>query len=701
MENVCAEIINQDGISWHFDRRNLDVSSLIVKEVLGERDTVIQNQHCFMVTDSGGGAMSYINMGSNQRNPGIGAFTIGIFFNFPAGANNGTAYPIISFGDLTGINIFQESGDIFLHTTHPSGTGVVGTGTGGVNYCDGNTHLLFAERYYDAANDQWKISIEVFDSFKNEDNDDGRDLTHSLKFYIGARFDDTPTIVQYGFEGTKFFGCFYIIGNRLSFEDKHNYWKHGLLPVNSILFAQMDENSDVAIYDSDHLSTHGQIENDIAAARATVSDGFSWQNNKGYSTGLYVKGLGTTTIDILGSPHTIQNDELIPFMNYIPDEDVAGYPLEFAGRCRINLVIKKIMCYKGNGTSSAVISVTHDNLDFIPGTDSFCVFWMAEEIETEGGCIIANGKSPNWRYRFDYNPSANEITWNVGGTAGSQAVSAGMRKVIINVGPSTFEIFVDGVSLGTNAVGSSVTASNDLHLFALDDNTQILSDGAVAVVGVRGSIFSSAERIEFFLNGAIPEDTLACWVPSSNGSFIADVAGIYHAEVENYLATIWEGTQDIFPYMFRGFTKMLESLDLGANYVFIPYDLEGKKIFINVYGSTQYDSESVPTEGLVLFPCYLDFNAYDVDLGFFTYFWDKSKSHWNDLDSAYDIGENYYWHSEELNMEYLEDALLTAWLNYTFVDTTFDRFNLPVEAKDLLLLNLGNNQKYVPIPIHY
>jgi len=701
LDNDCREIIQCDGLFWFLDAKQVNKESLTLREVLGGRDEGIQPLHCFQVDDnlSASEATHVSFEGLDLANPERGLFTIGFYVNLPVGSDDGNVHPLVTKGETVGYSIHEKDGDLFFNLADGiSGPVEVSTVGSGINFADGETHLVFVDR--DTRLTVPQMTLDVFEEFEKSIDTTNSFISNDNNLYLGASGPDVGAVTT-AFVGTKISGFMYFRGKVLTLDEKFNYWKNGILPTNAVLYAQLDEAFGEIVYDSSGLKNHGTIRNFTVDSRSEILNGFSFQNAFGYSTGQFVEDRGG---EVFGSPNLIDPQSLIPFDNGNPTKDIFGNDLEFSGRVRYNIKVVDIVCWKGNGSSSANVQ-NPDKLEYVPGSEEFSVFWVAEEIEIEGGVLIAAGTAPDFNYRYDYNPSQNKITWNVGGVSGEVAVAEGMRKVVVNVGLTEQEIFVDGVSLGTFPIGSSVTPGFGVTLFGLFDlsgNQEVLTGGSVVLIGTRGDKLSSSERIAFFADEMeIPDFVDGLWVPSSQGTTIFDVSkNNQHADVVNFLVNVWTGEQSVIPYLANGFSQIHQSLELSSDFIIVPYDVDGNKIPHNEFGFGQVVVEHVTKDGHNIYDCYIDMNPNNVNVGFVTTFWNKlSFDIWTGLDSEFIRSNPFLWHISELNQDYFKLALDEEFFNFAFAGRAVDSNGFPVEIFDFLMVNLGNNIQVRPVPV--
>ena len=551
---------------------------------------------------------------ADTPSPGNGLFSMGLWVNLPVGSDDGTIHPLISKGETVGYKVYEKDGNIYFSLDDGvSAVEEVSTVGSGINFADGEAHLIFVER--DSRLTVPQLRIHVYKEFEKSENTTNTLITNSGFLYLGASGPNGAPDTN-AFLGTKLSSFTYFRGKILSDDEKYEYWKHGVLPSNAIINAQLDEAYGAVIYDSSGYSNHGSISNYASGSRSVIKNGFSHQNQYGYSSGQYVINNGGTH----GSPNQIDPLSYIPYNSANLEQDIFGNALEFAGRVRYNVKVVDAVCWKGNGKSSANVS-NISKLEYVPGTDAFSVFWVAEEIEAVGGVLISAGTAPNYNYRYSYHASQNKIEWSVGSVSGSVAVSAGWRKVVVTVETSgpTQEVWVDGVSLGTTVVGTTVTPGFVTTLFAdynVSGNQNILSDGSVAMIGTKTGVMSAEDRAAFFADDMVPpSDPDALWVPCSQGSTIFDLSkNMQHALVESLASTAWEGKQSITTYLANGFHKIYQFPKESSDFIIVPFDVDGKPIPHSEYGSLQVVAKHVSKDGHNLFDCYIDMTNTPLNL---------------------------------------------------------------------------------------
>lgn len=702
--NECREVVICDGLQWLFEKIQLNKESLTLKGSLGVRDSEQQPLHCFQVdANIPAGEATHVNFGTlDLVNPERGLFSIGFYISLPVGSDDGTLHPLVAKGEAVGYSVYEKDGDLFFNLSDGvSGPSEVSTVGSGINFADGETHLVFVDR--DTRLTVPTLTIDIFEEFEKTVNTTDTLISNENNLYLCAKGPDLGSVAT-AFPGTKISGFMYFRGKVLSLIDKQKYWKDGVLPSNAIIYTQLDEGAGNVAFDSSGLDNHGLIENFTVDSRSEILNTFSWQNQFGYSTGQFIIDEGTSQVSVLGNLINIEATALIPFENGRPLQDIFNNALEFSGRVRVNAKIVDILCWKGNGVSSANVQ-SPDVLEYIPGNDEFSVFWIAEQIEIEGGVIIAAGSSPDFNYRYDYSLTENKITWNVGGVSGEVAVLEGMRKVVVNAGLTTQEIFVDGLSVGVFPIGSSVTTGFGVSLFGdfdISNNVDILTGGSAVLVGTRESLLSSDERSSFFADDTgIPPFVDGLWIPSSQGDVIFDLSkNGQHADVVGLIDSAWTGQQSVIPYLARGFTQLHRDLGLASDFIIIPYNVDGNKIPHNEFGSGQVDVEHISKEGHNRFDCYIDMNPDNLDIGFYSSFWNKNSSEiWDGLDPQFIRANPYLWHISELSQEYFKLVLNPTFFNFAFVGTKVDSNGFPIEIFDMLLINLGTSLQSRPVPI--
>lgn len=279
-ENCCVELIEREGVSWHFDRKALIVHPYYYDRI-GKRLSFARDINVYQSKYP-----SYIEFPDIVEV--LGGFSVGLLVKLPLGSETTSpGSPIWSKGGAIDYVVLREiDGNLQLELNSSAGNLTL-TSTG--NYCDGNFHAVFVTVDTAAQNQDAILTILEEEEITGSSTEI-LPSTLGEPLLLGARRINDDTF-YYAKDNSRYNGFFFLQGKILTLGEKIYYAKFGLIPSNSLIVAYLDEeNGDIA-YDATYLDNHGRIRNFVAENRVLDDEAFSWANYFGYSTGSYTKNL--------------------------------------------------------------------------------------------------------------------------------------------------------------------------------------------------------------------------------------------------------------------------------------------------------------------------------------------------------------------------------------------------------------------------
>ena len=110
---------------------------------------------------------------------------MGLWVNLPVGSDDGTIHPLISKGETVGYKVYEKDGNIYFSLDDGvSAVEEVSTVGSGINFADGEAHLIFVER--DSRLTVPQLRIHVYKEFEKSENTTNTLITNSGFLYLGA-----------------------------------------------------------------------------------------------------------------------------------------------------------------------------------------------------------------------------------------------------------------------------------------------------------------------------------------------------------------------------------------------------------------------------------------------------------------------------------------------------------------------------------
>jgi hypothetical protein len=414
---------------------------------------------------------------------------------------------------------------------------------------------------------------------------------------------------------------------------------------------------------------------------------------KGYSTGMFVSSEYSINSVIIDSEEkVIDTDALIP-AKLGSTKDIFNKDLEFIGKARYNVQITDILTFKANGSTWGRMT-NPSRVQFSPGMSTFSIWLCAEYVEGQNAVLLLCGN----RYRIEFLNNYLRVT--VGNEYADFEVDEGVGRYVFNIDTTTCTIYYEGEVLGSFTIGTVYSSGGNFDILA--DNEIVIADEICLVfIGILGRLTEEVEMLVWFQTSDIVTDFEGAYYFYTKANIIFDLTESgNHIELQNYDVTVWSGRQSVMAYLCEGFSEIFISRNYVEESIIVPYSLKKNKIQYNYYGADQFEIEYKATGGMLVFDAFIDMNPENLELGFWTVFWNKlSSTIWRNITSENLLSNTYKWHLKELNMTYIVQALYSEYYNFAFVGINQGKENFVTEIVDLVLLNLGNNFKYKQIPI--
>lgn len=667
MDNSCEEIVRQEGVGWLFEKTVPRKGSLFF-DALGVREEGLQDIHVYR---SNGLSSIVVPNSDSFSQIGSGSVSIGVFVNLPTGSDTGVTHHIFDVSrklrlyELNGVLYFRVWKEDMSYET-------VSTGESGINFCNNKTYYVKA--YRNAHDEQNKIGLYVYGHGTYEKGvESGINLSFNTDLVIGARDDDNS--YGYHLDVNSYLSGFYIARDILTQSNDSDYWLSGIPLVGSSLFLKLDENKSNVVLDCSGYGNHAVIDSFDDSCRAVHTNFFSWQNVYGYSTG-------------------IDPAFLVPSLMISTEKDVYGDPLGYSGRVKLPVRIEDITCFRANGVCWGRM-INPQRLHLRPGQDEFCIQGIFELSELSEGTLLAVGD----RYRLDI-VNTGFLRVHLGGQITDIELGYGLANVLLNIGKTGCDVWVNGSIVNTISVGSVYSSGGNADFLGVNGGS-VLYECDVTFIGVRPALFDEESINNWFTYVHLEGSYSVAYYFYSNTEWVFDLSGyVNHLELLDYDVSVWTGKQSVMPLLVEGFTEVYPDRENLLNPVVIPFNLNGEKITWNVYGSGQVEIEYHENGGLPVFDAYVNFNPYNKVLGFWSQFWNKSNiEYWVNLDGRFYTEDVFRWNIQELNMDYLLQSLNPESYNFCFVGSITGDFGFTVEVIDLILFNIENNIIYKPIPL--
>lgn len=673
MDNSCEEIVRSEGVGWLFEKTVPPKGSLMLG-ALGTRDEGVQDIHVYR---SNGASYIRVFNGDSFSDFGEGSLSIGFLINLPTGSDNGQKHIVLDVERK--LQVYEQGGSLFFQIRGESeGLFSVSTSGLGVNLCDSKTH--YVRVYRDSRQTQSFIGICLYDVGTIEVPVPNIDLSFTVDLYVGGLLSGN------GLVSGSYLSGLYIYKGVSSHEEDMYFWLDGVVPTGVVLFMKLDEGSGVFAFDCSGYMNTGVIGGYSDFCRGVHTNFFSWQNMFGYSTGGYASGKDPFLF--------IDDNVLVPSLVNGNEVDIFGNVLEFGGRVRMCARLEDITCFKANGVTWGRV-LNPSPLHLRPGQDEFTILAVFDKTEQSAGVLLSVGD----RYRLEYSETG-EFVLSIGGVQSSFSLTMGQHICEFSIGVSSCGVWVDGELIGTTEVGGVFSGGGFVDLMSAN-GVSILNGVSLTFVGIREGVFTSEERTSWFSGLSLVGVFRAAYYFYSFTQTVFDISGLgNHVALFDYDVNVWEGKQSVMPYLLGGFTEIYPNRGDMLSPVVIPFDMSGKKIFWNLYGTSQVEVDYDPSGGALIFDAYVNFNPFDKELGFWTQFWNKDNEvFWKSLNTRF-LGSNpFKWNLQELTMEYLVRSLHESAYNFVFSGSNTGSFGFTTELVDLVLMNTGNNIDYKPIPL--
>jgi len=661
MDNSCTELVTDLGIGWLFEK-TIPTKSNVCRSALGNRDDGLVS---VSVLESDGNTVIVIPSNDKCSISGKGSYTIGLFVKFPESSDSSSRRVLLDVPNV--LKIIHEYGNIIFVVNVNGNSMVVGTEPSGINLCDGKTRLVLVSR--NSYQNKSTLVLKVYGDINLKYEID-TDVHISPGYqHIVLMGEDVGNGFSYNIQkGTRVSGLF-IYRGILTKDDELKYWNKGVPVSGTQLFCKLDEANGYTVFDSSGNGTNGTIQGN--PIWVSDSNFHSWQNMFGYT--------------VLGSIRK-------PVIMCNPDIDIENNKPTYSGRCRLHTAIQNIQSLKADGSIWG--RSNPQNLNVRPGQDTFTVLLIVEKTGEQEGYVMCIGDRVTVRY------FGGQLLISIGGNESTLQIQNGINAIELSVEQQRCEIYVNGVHDTYKQVSPYYTTGINFDILAKGGN-EILNEGSIVYIALLEGLFSEEERSYWNKNGYTSKKTIIDYYMYSRTDVIFDLSGnLNHIGLFDVGEFSWSGKQSKCPRLLNGFTEIYPSRKDMLVPVVVPYDCNGKKIYHNEYGEHQVEVEYKGTGGILIFDAYINMNPDKLELGFWSTFWNKSNSNiWSTLSGQFRQDDPYMWNLQELTMDYLIRSMTEEHYNMVFSGSQEGAYGLTIELVDLVLLNLGNNMTYKPIPL--
>lgn len=675
IENSCYQIIEERGVGWLFERTK-PLTGMLLRDNMGIRNEGLQDLHAYAAN---GTSAIFVPYNNNYAFVDDGSFVFGAFIALPKGTSG--SHHTLFYMDLV-FSVMELNGEIIFEVSNSDGTYTQITTTGFPDLCDGNMRLYFFTR--NAVKGEIRIDIFGQQYFTAETQKDYANATSD--FYIGARFTGNGV----GFnaaKGTVFSGVIFIRG-RLSDEEKYQYWKEGNPTHGCQVFLKLDDAVGQVCADSSVYGNNALILNYTSDCRITDNRVFSWQNTYGYSIGQYIIDNGTTGLKIGEFIYPIDPQQLIP-AKLILDKSIDGGFLQYQGRVNINAHLTKLPTLISDGAVYG-LALEPQKIQFRPGQDT-CAFAFMYSGGTTAGRLFEYGD------KVIVDTLLGGLFIYIGGYDTTFAITNAMHSVVLNIGISEADVWVDGIKVDTFTIDNSYNQTEYLKLFNPDEP---LVGCTLAFLGIRTYMTDAALESWFTIAEIVAGEWQVAYVAYSRTDMLFDVSGNYgNMQLYDVTDAVWLGRQSIFNYLAKGFSEIKQDANSDELPIMVPYTADGRVIKY-IKQDYNYRVEHPNHGGLPIFDGYVNMNPSGKRIGVWATFWDKyNQDVWENLNSTFLTENPFDWNIQELVMSELLRALKPSAYNIVFSGSESDRNDITIELHDVIVLNTGNNNMIIPIQL--